>query len=196
MKAYQFKKNYHWILLYVAHCSLIHHSWCRKRLGTKWTSACVSSKNQPWYQGSWGQNGAHLGPTGPGGPHVGPMKLAIWEVITRDLPDTSYEMDLSQIRWYKSTWIGNSYLAHIKFIVLYKNIIHLLCIIWSCGHCSCHWMCNDYYKKYCKNERDVPHYLRNAIIDQIWLNLNVETVPLSNPIVTDGPTMLIASCRT
>ena len=40
-----------------------------------------------------------------------------------------------------------------------------------------------------KNERDVSHHLRNAIIGLIWLKLNVETAPVSNPIVTDGPTM-------
>ena len=38
--------------------------------------------NGPWQQGSWGQHGAHLGPTGPMwapcGPHVGPMNLSIW----------------------------------------------------------------------------------------------------------------------
>ena len=50
-------------------------------------------------------------------------------------------------------------------------------------------MSNDYYTKYCKTERDVSHYFQNAIIGLIWLKLNVETAPVSNPIVTDGPTM-------
>ena len=35
----------------------------------------------PRRQGSWGQHGAHLGPIGPGGLHVGPMNLAIWADI-------------------------------------------------------------------------------------------------------------------
>ena len=38
---------------------------------------------RPWYQGSWGQHGAHLGPTDPGGLHVGPMNLDIWDAIPK-----------------------------------------------------------------------------------------------------------------
>ena len=38
------------------------------------------SARQPW--GSWGQHGAHLGPTGPRWALGGPINLAIWENIT------------------------------------------------------------------------------------------------------------------
>ena len=51
----------------------------------RWLSMCIDSgkwrlveielqpcvdAHLPWYQGSWGQHGAHLGPTGPRWPHV------------------------------------------------------------------------------------------------------------------------------
>ena len=32
-------------------------------------------------QDSWDQNGAHLGPTGPRWPHVGPMNFALWGIF-------------------------------------------------------------------------------------------------------------------
>ena len=35
----------------------------------------------PWQQGSWGQHGFHLGPTGPSWPHVGHLNLAIWDIL-------------------------------------------------------------------------------------------------------------------
>ena len=34
-----------------------------------------------WKQGSWGQQGAHLGRLDPGGPHVGPVNFAKWDII-------------------------------------------------------------------------------------------------------------------
>ena len=44
--------------------------------------AYQTQNSLPWEQGSLGQHGAHLSPVGPrwapGGPHVGPMNLAIW----------------------------------------------------------------------------------------------------------------------
>ena len=39
------------------------------------------SRYYPWLQGSWGQPGAHLGSTEPRWAHVGPINLAIWDVI-------------------------------------------------------------------------------------------------------------------
>ena len=35
----------------------------------------------PRKQGSWGQHGAHLGPTGPRWAHVGPINFAIWVTL-------------------------------------------------------------------------------------------------------------------
>ena len=37
----------------------------------------------PWKQGSWGQHGPIWGRQDPGGPHVGPMNFAIWDVMGR-----------------------------------------------------------------------------------------------------------------
>ena len=38
---------------------------CQAARQSKWVCACVTVCCSPWYQGSWGQHGAHLGPTGP-----------------------------------------------------------------------------------------------------------------------------------
>ena len=37
--------------------------------------------SHPRQQSSWGQHGAHLGPVGPRGAYVGPMNLAIRDII-------------------------------------------------------------------------------------------------------------------
>ena len=42
---------------------------------------CENQPYNPWEQGSWGLHGAHLGRQDPGGPHVGPMILAIWDAL-------------------------------------------------------------------------------------------------------------------
>ena len=39
----------------------------------------------PWQQGSWGQHGPIWGRQDPGGPHVGPMNIAIWDGLLRPL---------------------------------------------------------------------------------------------------------------
>ena len=40
-------------------------------------------KKHPWQQGSWPNMGSIRGRQDPGGPHVGPMNLAIWNMEER-----------------------------------------------------------------------------------------------------------------
>ena len=48
--------------------------------GRSWT---VEGRSwDPWQQGSWGQHGAHLGPTGPRWAPCWPVNFAIWDPLT------------------------------------------------------------------------------------------------------------------
>ena len=44
-----------------------------------WDNYHIINVNQSRLQGTWGLHGANRGPVAPGGPHVGPMNLAIRE---------------------------------------------------------------------------------------------------------------------
>ena len=50
--------------------------------GVSMLAALLVAPRLPRWQGSWGQHGVHLGPTGPRWAHDGPMNFAVWVVMT------------------------------------------------------------------------------------------------------------------
>ena len=117
------------------------------RILSKWKAKVVTMKHchhrllmaeLPWEQGSWGQHGAHLGPTGPRWPQVGPMNFAIWvdiviSIATNNGKNVTLTFQSKHMITIKNT-CESSELKYImtKFPIQKCGLIFAHCIAESC----------------------------------------------------------------
>ena len=87
-------------------------------------------------QGSWGQHGAHLGPTGPRWPHVDPMNFAIWvKFLCTVLTNVTNTQHFPRV---KRNVIPSAKFSHTLFTVihLYRDTICLIPILEATVSCQ------------------------------------------------------------
>ena len=65
-----------WAMVVTAH---VGPTWGPSGADRTWGLIDDNGSSNPWEQGSWGQHGVRWGRQDPGGPHVGPIYLAIWD---------------------------------------------------------------------------------------------------------------------
>ena len=130
----------------IMHCAKCHDTQMKMSMKTWSTTSIIKQsssvplifqrdgKNLPWEQGSRGQHGAHLGPTGPSwarcwtnvsdpdGPHVGPMNFAIWAI---SIANTKKAIARNSWDTIPCSWYFTNIYAHYRhYFVLMHNTIN------------------------------------------------------------------------